>query len=114
MTSQDERIEAAKRLREYSNDSLKGGSLLKTLKDVTGAGSWRYVLDALADMIDPTCEVVVEEPGGGVDEFVAQMLGMVCSRCGRDMPRDRFTGAYPNYCPSCGARVVGSEGSVTR
>lgn len=52
MTS-DERREAAERLREYANDTLKDGSLLKTLKDVTGAGSWRYVLDALADMIEP-------------------------------------------------------------
>lgn len=112
--SSDERIKVAKRLREYSNDSLKDGSLLKTLKDVTGAGSWRYVLDALADMIDPTCEVVVDEPDGGAGEFVAQMNGTVCSRCGGDMPRDRFTGAYPDYCPRCGARVVGSEGSVTR
>lgn len=52
MTS-DERRKAAERLREYANDELKDGSLLKTLKDVTGAGSWRYVLDALADMIEP-------------------------------------------------------------
>lgn len=52
MTS-DERREAAERLREYANDELKDGNLLKTLKDVTGAGSWRHVLDALADMIEP-------------------------------------------------------------
>lgn len=52
MTS-DERREAAERLREYANDELKDGSLLKTLKDVTGASSWRYVLDVLADMIEP-------------------------------------------------------------
>lgn len=49
----DERREAAKKLREYANDTLKDGSLLKTLKDVTGASSWRYVLGALADMIEP-------------------------------------------------------------
>lgn len=30
-----------------------GGSQLKTLKDVTGPGSWRDVLLALADLIDP-------------------------------------------------------------
>lgn len=52
MTS-DERREAAERLRKYANDELKDGSLLKTLKDVTGASSWRYVLDTLADMIEP-------------------------------------------------------------
>lgn len=53
MISNEERSAVARRLREYANDTLKDGSLLKTLKDVTGASSWRYVLDALADMIEP-------------------------------------------------------------
>ena len=41
-------------LRGYACRDLKGGSLLKTLKDVTGCegGSWRDVLLALADLID--------------------------------------------------------------
>lgn len=52
MTS-DERIEAAERLRKYGRDTLKDGSLLRTLKDVTGADSWRRVLIALADLIEP-------------------------------------------------------------
>ena len=52
MTDEDRR-EAAERLREYGNDVLKDGSLLRTLKDVTGADSWRYVLLALADLIEP-------------------------------------------------------------
>lgn len=52
MTS-DERREAAERLREYGRDTLKDGSLLRTLKDVTGADSWRGVLLALADLIEP-------------------------------------------------------------
>lgn len=49
----DERREAAERLRKYGRDTLKGGSLLRTLKDVTGADSWRNVLLALADLIEP-------------------------------------------------------------
>lgn len=52
MTS-DERREIAARLREYANDALKDGSLLRTLKDVTGGDSWRGVLLALADLIEP-------------------------------------------------------------
>ena len=51
--TREERREAAERLREYGRDVLKDGSLLKTLKDVTGPGSWRDVLLALADLIDP-------------------------------------------------------------
>lgn len=59
--TRDERREVAERLREYGNDALKDGSLLKTLKDVTGADSWRYVLLALADLIDPTCHDLAEK-----------------------------------------------------
>lgn len=52
-TTSEERREVAARLRMYGRDALKDGSLLKTLKDVTGADSWRNVLLALADLIDP-------------------------------------------------------------
>ncbi len=44
MEATDERREAAERLRKYGRD---------TLKDVTGADSWRHVLLALADLIEP-------------------------------------------------------------
>lgn len=53
----DERHEAAKRLRMYGRDALKDGSLLKTLKDVTGSDSWRNVLLALADLMDTEGDV---------------------------------------------------------
>lgn len=49
----DERHEAAERLRKYGRDTLRDGSLLRTLKEVTGADSWRHVLLALADLIEP-------------------------------------------------------------
>ena len=49
----EDRREAAKSLRKYGRDALKDGSLLRTLKDVTGADSWRNVLLALADLIEP-------------------------------------------------------------
>lgn len=41
-------------LRDYACSDLKSGSLLKTLKDVTGCedGSWRDVLLALADLVE--------------------------------------------------------------
>lgn len=53
MRTREERREVAERLREYGRDVLKDDSLLKTLKDVTGPGSWRDVLLDLADLIDP-------------------------------------------------------------
>ena len=95
MTS-DERREVAERLREYGNDTLKDGSLLKTLKDVTGADSWRYVLLALADLIDPTCHDFGGEEGtnGEGYDFACSACGYVCDL------------AEPRFCPNCGARVV--------
>lgn len=52
MTDEDKH-KAAERLREYGSDALKDESLLRTLKEVTGADSWRHVLLALADLIEP-------------------------------------------------------------
>lgn len=90
-TSEERRV-VAERLREYGNDTLKDGSLLKTLKDVTGAGSWRYVLDALADLIDPTCHLLPSSDGG-----------FGCDRCYTWFPSMK---EKPRFCPECGARVV--------
>lgn len=44
--------EAAKMLREYAHDSLKDGSLVKTLKHVTGGHDWRDCLAQLADWME--------------------------------------------------------------
>lgn len=94
----DERREVAERLREYGNDTLKDGSLLKTLKDVTGADSWRHVLLALADLIDPTCEMVVKYGHA------------CCGRCGHVLAGEGEVeeGYYEfrPFCPDCGARAV--------
>ena len=95
----EERREVAERLREYGNDALKDGSLLRTLKDVTGADSWRHVLLALADLIDPTCHDF-----GGEECTNGEGYDFSCSACGYacDIPE-------PSYCPNCGARVVSDD-----
>ena len=103
--TRDERREVAERLREYGNDTLKDGSLLKTLKDVTGADSWRYVLLALADLIDPTCEVDSIEP---VEDELGQTVGYEFHlTCGHSVTQP-YNGA-PAYCDKCGARVVDDD-----
>lgn len=102
----EERHEVAERLREYSNDVLKDGSLLKTLKDVTGAGSWRYVLDSLADLIDPTCKVSsVESVEDEVGLTVGWEFHLTCGHTA-EMPWNNA----PAYCPHCGARVAEDDG----
>lgn len=98
MPTSDERREVAERLRGYSNDVLKDGSLLRTFKDVTGAGSWRSVLDRLADLIDPTCEMVVKNGHA------------CCGRCGHrladecEVEEDYYE--FRPFCPNCGSRIT--------
>lgn len=96
MVTDKERREAARELRGYGFDVLKDGSLLSTLKDVTGRSCWRDCLIALADLIDrPTCHICETD-----HEFEGSVR---CDRC-------RMTFMRPwepfKYCPECGARVV--------
>lgn len=98
MRTSEDRREAAKRLREYGRDALKDGSLLKTLKDVTGADSWRNVLLALAELIDPTCHNQHPRASDGC---------FCCSECiFLYEPTDWSCRNSFLYCPRCGARVV--------
>ena len=54
-------------------------------------------LEKLADLIDPTCELIDRGDISGEP--------MVCSCCGKMLNRNiRW-----HYCPSCGARVKGSN-----
>lgn len=56
----------------------------------------------LADLIDPTCEVALDE------ELSQELQGDMfhCNKCNAAFPR--INGEY-RYCPHCGARVVRDE-----
>lgn len=43
--------EASRMLREYARDVLKDGSLVKTLKHVTGGSDWRDCLKKLSEWL---------------------------------------------------------------
>ena len=64
-------------------------------------------LEKLADLIDPTCEVM-EVPDN--DEFMVRVVsGFVCKRCGHEaiVERNCDGSAEPSrFCPHCGARVT--------
>lgn len=65
------------------------------------------LFDRLADLIDPTCEVM-EVPDN--DEFMIRVVsGFMCKRCGHEAIVERNcdgSAEPPNYCPHCGARVT--------
>lgn len=106
MVTDKERREAARELRGYGFDVLKDGSLLSTLKDVTGRSCWRDCLIALADLIEPqerTCEVVRHDHPIVWQEG-CMMEHVSCSACHFWWFWDECD-TPPRYCPHCGARI---------
>ena len=69
--------------------------------------TYKPVLERLADLIDPTCEVVGVPDN---EEFMIRVVsGFTCKKCGHVALVNRNCGGWEdmiNYCPNCGARVV--------
>lgn len=113
MTGDDERREVAHQLQSASYDSLGSESLQRALARITGAKdtSWRGVLRRIADLIDPTCHIVLKPSDSDFNDEPHYL----CSRCGKAgidvYERDDYTLAgivdHARYCSNCGARVVG-------
>lgn len=117
MITDDERREVAARLRDSWYKTWHGESMLHRLFDQLGMdphvktfGKFRYykaLALRLADLIEPeperTCTVVCypdDQP----------LYYETCSKCGtilaKKKPGDRHS-QTANYCPNCGAKVVG-------
>lgn len=105
MSNSDERREVAARLRndgralDAIDAPLELASL--TLDDALGIDhmrSWCDVFERLADLIDPTCEMVVKNGHA------------CCGRCGHrladecEVEEDYYE--FRPFCPDCGARVT--------
>lgn len=110
------RKEVAARLRETGKDnndwSMGVNAAFFKIDDIIGAQykSYGFFFNRLADLIDPTCEVV-EVPDN--DEFMVRVVsGFMCKKCGHEAIVERSCDGWaepPNYCPNCGARVVRDE-----
>lgn len=119
------RKEVAKRWREIGErldktppTSLTGTACV-TLFELLGSAeirdnnSYSDVFNRLADLIDPTCHMSWEYGNGDdeTDEYMDEIacthedtVACHCHTCDEVFRYDR--GIIPNYCPSCGARVV--------
>lgn len=115
MTSDEERREVARKIREYVDaygDGIEDAEtvLLGTVwgrdnrGDVIRPTSEAELLSMLADLIDlPTCSM---EYGGHVPDLAEDALGVYfCSECGSPIYNDM----EPTYCPYCGAMVTEKE-----
>lgn len=104
MPTNDERREVAARLRNYENlrESFRESPICAFL-DALGVGytDWKGVCNRLADLIDPEPD---QEPERTCRYEPTNRCTHVCTSCGREVETLHL--GY-NYCPNCGAKVVG-------
>lgn len=111
MTSDAERREVARKLRELDYSDLQESLICAYLDalGIEGYTDWVGIAHRLADLIESESERTCRDVGDG-DKFV-------CSKCGAsfyyegrwDEPTywvDDVAAAAVEYCPNCGARVV--------
>ncbi len=103
------REEVAEKLRQAGErlrgSCCSGAAVFVTVKDIIGISkviNRKAFFDRLANLIDPTCEVALDE------ELSQELQGDMfrCNKCDAAFPR--INGEY-RYCPNCGARVVSDE-----
>ena len=110
MPTDEDRREVAARLRNWESfrETFMESPICAVI-DALGVEDyldWRGVFELLADLIEPeperTCEGHRCEE---TDEWVCHKCGGSLAGCMFDPVRDGFV-CVPNFCPSCGAKVV--------
>lgn len=96
MTSSDERVEIAARLRKAHGIMAFVDALGI---DLDSDWAWTDVSKRVAELIDPTCEMTDASWDNGECTW-----GCICSACGAHIEHEK--GRFLDYCPNCGARVV--------
>lgn len=98
------REEVAKKLRRIEEDVDYETAFMEidTIIGTKDNYSFSFFFNRLADLIDPTCKVAL-------DEELSQELQDDMFRCNKcDAAFPRISDEY-RYCPNCGARVVRDE-----
>lgn len=111
MTSDEQRREVARKLRETKQDCDRRESpwMVEDLMQAIGFGGYEdgeeHIFDRLAELIDsPTCKDV-----GGSCVFVCSKCGCAVDLNGGDDEPTMWVGgraAVPRYCPNCRAEVI--------
>ena len=100
----NERQEVAAKLRENSTAAHNAEEALRiickcTIRTMKGS---KGVMEVLADLIDPTCHVVI---CGQSDKY---HVCKTCSECHFGWHEDIYDKDF-SFCPNCGARVVSED-----
>lgn len=96
------RQEVAEKLREGVTARTTNEVYVVLLSSLGITHDYATMFDQLADLIDPTCSLALNEKLS--QEVQGDMFR--CDKCNAAFPR--INGEY-RYCPSCGARVVQDE-----
>ena len=93
------REKVAEKLREVSTARTTDEVYVALLNCIGITYDYANLLSRLADLIDPTCSLTLDE------ELSQEVQGDMfrCDKCNAAFPR--INGEY-RYCPNCGARVV--------
>lgn len=96
------RQEVAEKLREGVTARTTNEVYVVLLSSLGITHDYATMFDQLADLIDPTCRIALDE------ELSQELQGDMfrCDKCNAAFPR--INGEY-RYCPRCGARVVRDE-----
>lgn len=108
MPTNDERREIAENLRNMCSRECRYAEQFYELLNETVMREWDFhsfqdVADRLADLIEPeerTCHMRDTRWDDGQCTW-----GCICSECGAR--REHESGRWLNFCPNCGAKVVG-------
>lgn len=118
MASDEERREAAARLRDFDQlrELFRESSICAFLSALdAGYVDWEHVCDRLADLIEPEPELTCRNVIDSKDKFVCDVCGAFvrdthigCSCIGPDVVKMYSTSNDHSfsYCPNCGAMVV--------
>lgn len=118
-STSDERREVAAKLMELAEGhaAVECGKVAHALGleyEVHGsiAAFGRPDVNALADLINPTCHVVRKQVYVGGPQMYKTLW--CCSECGSPLAESKYKGHRPfvdeNFCHNCGARVVTGDG----
>lgn len=101
ITTPDDRERVAETLRVQAAHTMPYG-VINTLKGAVEVdGTWRDVWRRLADLVDPTCEVVSEACEDATGGYAIHRYRLSCGHMVASLSTDP-----PAFCERCGARIL--------
>lgn len=113
MVTVEERRDSARMVRGFGNQTPYVWATIRKMLSMPSDYGIPQIREHLASLIEPelerTCHVVPMDAAGRPPyrkgHLILNEMSDGCSACG--YPFDTANKGVPNYCPNCGAKVVG-------